>query len=172
MDFELANVHTVFNKKLAQVGRKELEQILAWLKRAEQREERNAFAVGDFNANPAGQRSHFKQLLPLETSDPLVLMYGPLRGGEAAQRTTVPEKEPDSVDPEFPVYDHVLATPASQKLLSSDPLTFESRMLGVWAFDKSTAWLGLRCTQKCRRSSVSDHRPIWFALDYLAQDRD
>lgn len=174
VDFHVASVHVAFNEKLRDVMEVETRRIRDWVSDAETRAEKHAIALGDFNANADGVMGHFKTLLPPSGTEVIVPLYEPVSVGEASVRTTVPTKDIEAGDTRFhgPVYDHVLLSPSFAALLLAQPFTFSSDLVGVWRFDDEPEWALADCDRNCRRKNVSDHRPIWFAMDFNALDAD
>lgn len=71
----------------------------------------------------------------------------------------------------MPVYDHSLVSKHSSYALVDSPLTRVSERLGIIEFDQQQKWQSTGDRNIVARA-MSDHRPIWFRLDYNAEDRD
>lgn len=171
-DFRLLNVHTVYNKNINHVRRAEIEWINTWMTMASDDGEQNLIAVGDFNANPAGQPHHFAALI--SGDDFRVLMYESESAGEISLRTTVPKNESSS-NPTYlqkPVYDHAFLTEETSDALPARPMTRAGYFMGVYDFDNDPWWKANGWTREQLIKAVSDHRPIWFKLMYDAADAD
>ena len=174
-DFRVLTTHTVYKKELHTVRRDEIADIKTWVIDASQSSspEQNAIAIGDFNANPSSQTKHFKVLVP-DGTDFRVLMYESVAAGELAVRTTVPTKD-SSTNPNYfhePVYDHMLVSHPTGYALPANPMNRAGDHMGVWDFDNDPWWDQHGWTRKDIIKAVSDHRPIWFKMDFDAADND
>jgi endonuclease/exonuclease/phosphatase family metal-dependent hydrolase len=174
-DFRVLTTHTTYNAAINWVRREEIAWITDWMTDLETDGERNLVAIGDFNANPPNQsNAHwFSELVPVD-GDFRVLLYESAAAGDTPVRTTVPQKDASS-NPDYhrkPEYDHVLVTRDTAAALPVTPMSQSGRWLGIWAFDDDPYWDSHGITRPARTHAVSDHRPVWFKLDYLAEDED
>lgn len=129
--------------------------------------------IGDFNANPSGQPSHFADII--KTNELYrILWYESDSTGEDSIRTTVPTKDSSANADYFklPLYDHVLISSETSFALPADPMTLKAEDFGVWRFDDDPWWKANGWTRPDLIGAVSDHRPIWFRLSFTAEDRD
>lgn len=172
-DFRALTIHTVYNEDLNMVRRDEIQFIHDWIigQIEDQNDpEKNIIAMGDFNANPDGQPHHFDAIID-GTDRYRVLMSEPLEAGETSLRTTIQQKE--NPEPEYfllPVYDHFLVSPQTSYALPHDPATRGQRDLGIVEFDQDSHWYGFSFNDVKR--ALSDHRPVWFRMDFEALDLD
>ena len=133
--------------------------------------ETNIIAIGDFNANPQDQPHHFNEIVA-GTNAYRVLLNEPLEAGESSLRTTI--QRTNSPGPAYfqsPVYDHALVSNETGYALPHDPMTRSGNDIGIVEFDQEPHWQQLNDWNTVIRA-MSDHRPIWFRLDYMAEDRD
>ena len=172
-DFRILTIHTVYNKEINQVREAEIRFIDDWMK-AQVNDasdpERNIIALGDFNANPKGQPHHFDTIIT-GASSYRVLLNEPLTAGEPSLRTTVQQK--NDPEPDYflsPVYDHILASNQTSYALPHNPATRAAKDVGIEEFDQDSYWQGYSWNDVIR--AMSDHRPVWFRLDYMADDLD
>ena len=174
-DFRVMTVHTTYNKDINYVRRDEISFIRDWVVAESHGDEQNIIAIGDFNANPPSQsQGHFFAEIIPDESDFRVLMYESAAAGETPVRTTVPTKD-SSADPDYfiePVYDHILVSHPTSYALPGDPMTRRDGHMGVAEFDNDSRWMELGLTRRQIIRAVSDHRPVWFKLDYHAEDLD
>lgn len=172
-DFRLMSVHTVYNKDINAVREAEITAIRNWIVSESQGSEKDVIAIGDFNANPDGQPHHFADLIPDESLF-RVLWYESRDAGEIPIRTTVPTKDA-SPDPDYfrkPVYDQMLVSNAASEALPATHMTRAAGQMGVYAFDDDPWWKENDWTRAEIIKAVSDHRPVWFKMDYNAADLD
>ena len=173
-DFRILTVHTVFNKNLNLVRKSEMEFVKAWMLNQltnSKIKEKNIIVIGDFNANPEGQPSHFKHVFS-NSADYRVLFEESSSIGEKTIRTTIQQKDNTEKDYfSLPVYDQVLVSNETSYSLPHNPMTKSGKDLGVVEFDQNSIWKGLNNWKEVVKR-MSDHRPIWFRLDYYAEDKD
>lgn len=173
-DFRIATVHTVYNKNINYVRRMELEFINQWI--IEQvndslNNEKNIIVIGDFNANPSGQPHHFKNIISGST-DYRVLFEESSAVNEESVRTTTQQTSNPSADYFLlPVYDHALVSHETSYALPNNPMTKTAKDLGVIAFDQEPFCQQLNNWNEVIKQ-MSDHRPVWFKLNYFAEDLD
>ena len=173
-DFRIMTIHTVYNKNINQVRKSELELVNEWLVDQStnvNNVEKNVIVIGDFNANPSGQPHHFRDIISNST-DYRVLFEESLSTGEATIRTTIQQSE--NPGPSYfllPVYDHALVSNETSYALPHNPMTKTGEDLGVVEFDQEPLWKNLNDWNEVI-SKMSDHRPIWFRIDYNSEDRD
>jgi len=173
-DFKMMTIHTVFNENINHVRRSELELVNQWL--IDQSTdpdiiEKNVIVIGDFNANPPGQPHHFENIIS-GSNNYRVLFEESLAAGEKSLRTTIQQSNNPSPDYFLlPVYDHALVSNETSYALPNNPMTREAIDLGVVEFDQDSLWKSLNNWNEVI-NRMSDHRPIWFKLDYNAEDRD
>lgn len=173
-DFRILTIHTVFNKKLHEVRRAEIQYLNDWLidqVQSNDNEEKNIVVIGDFNANPKGQTHHFDAIVT-GTDKYRVLFDEPLTEGESSLRTTI--QQSDNPGPDYfkkPVYDHALVSHETSYALPNKPMTRSAGDLGIIEFDQDDHWASYEDWDDVIRA-MSDHRPIWFKLDYMAADLD
>ncbi len=173
-DFRIMTIHTVYNKKISEVRKSEMEFVNNWL--IDQSDnpnntEKNIIVEGDFNANPTGQHHYFKDIIEGTTAY-RILFEESLSIGEKSIRTTVQQK--DNPGPDYfllPVYDQVLVSNQTSYALPHNPMTKAGEDLGVIEFDQEPKWKNLHDWHEVI-NEVSDHRPVWFRLDYDAEDKD
>jgi endonuclease/exonuclease/phosphatase family metal-dependent hydrolase len=172
-DFRVLTVHTVFNKELNAVRAAEIQAVRSWMLEDMSDGEVNLIAIGDFNANPSGQPHHFARIIPDESAF-RVLMYESLRAGETPIRTTIQQTDAPSSPKYFqsPVYDHALISFETSDALPANPMTRAAGHFGVVEFDQDSWWKANGWTWTDIINAVSDHRPIWFRMDYMAADVD
>ena len=172
-DFRVATTHTVYKKELHFVRKKEIAFLRDWVTGQAQGAEKEILVVGDFNANPPGQRRHFSREILEAHEGYRILMLESERSGEPTVRTTIERKKnADAAYKSRPVYDHILVSDQLSEELPEDPVTRRSHSLGVIAFDQSDHWKALGLSDRKTEAKLSDHRPIWFVLDYNAVDTD
>ena len=172
-DFRILTVHTVFSDAINHVRKDEIQFIHNWM--IENRinledPEKNIFALGDFNANPNNQPHHFDEIVTGTTAY-RVLMNEPLSAGESSLRTTI--QQSNNPGPDYflsPVYDHILVSNETIYAMPHNPTTRTAGDLGIVEFDQDYDWQGLSWNDVIR--AMSDHRPVWFRLDYNAEDLD
>ncbi|MGE5806941.1 MAG: SH3 domain-containing protein [Ignavibacteria bacterium] len=173
-DFRIMTIHTVYNKNINYVRKSELEFVNQWLidQSADPgNTEKNVIVIGDFNANPDGQPHHFKSIIS-GSINYRVLFEESLAAGEKSLRTTIQQSDNPGTDYFLlPVYDHALVSNETSYALPHNPMTKASKDLGVIEFDQDSLWKNLNNWNQVI-SRMSDHRPIWFKLDYNAEDRD
>ncbi|MCH7972527.1 MAG: SH3 domain-containing protein [Bacteroidetes bacterium] len=173
-DFRILTIHTVFKEKINEVRRDEIQFINDWIidqVGSQTNLEKNIIAIGDFNANPKNQPSHFADIVS-GTTDYRVLFEEPLSAGENSLKTTIQQKSnPGPGYFEKPVYDHALVSNETSYALPSDTMKRAAGDLGIVEFDQEDKWKQLNNWYKVIRA-MSDHRPIWFKLNYDAQDFD
>jgi len=173
-DFRIMTIHTVYNNNINYVRKSELEFVNQWLidQSADPGSvEKNLIVIGDFNANPDGQPHHFKSIIS-GSANYRVLFEESLAAGEKSLRTTIQQSNnPDADYFLLPVYDHALVSNETSYALPHNPMTKASKDLGVVEFDQDSLWKNLNNWNKVI-SRMSDHRPIWFKLNYNAEDRD
>lgn len=90
-DFRVLTIHKVYNEKLNEVRKEEIQFINDWIIGQIQdsaNPEKNIIALGDFNANPPGQPHHFDAIIAGTTAY-RVLVNETLTAGEPPLRTTV-----------------------------------------------------------------------------------
>jgi hypothetical protein len=71
----------------------------------------------------------------------------------------------------LPVYDHILVSNQTNYSLPHNPVTRAAQDLGVVEFDQETHWQQQNSWNDVILA-MSDHRPVWFKLDYNAADLD
>lgn len=172
-DFRLLTTHTVYNKKLHQTRRGEIQAIVNWVTSDPLDGEQHLIALGDFNANPPSQPSHFESVVQ-PGSEYRVLWYESRDAGEESIRTTVPTKGSSSNPTYFqlPQYDHVMLSAACSIATLSDEMTMGESHFGVWEFDNDPWWAENGWSRRDVISAVSDHRPMWFKLSFTTEDDD
>ena len=173
-DFKIVTVHTVYSKDINHVRASELRFLHNWINEQASdlnTSEKDIFIIGDFNANPKNQPHHFNQIIT-DTTSYRIIFNEPISAGEPPLRTTILVKQ-DIVSNDHlePVYDHSLISKHSNYAIHDYPLTRASRKIGVVEFDQEQKWQDIRDRKEVERA-MSDHRPIWFRLDYDAEDRD
>jgi endonuclease/exonuclease/phosphatase family metal-dependent hydrolase len=173
-DFRILTIHTVYNDDINNVRRAETQFVHDWIIDQITRssnQEKNIIAIGDFNANPENKPHHFNDIIAGPNSF-RVLLNEPLKAGEPPLRTTTQRtNHPDSDYFEFPVYDHALVSNETSYALPHSPMTRAANDLGIVEFDQEEHWQQLGDWNVVIRA-MSDHRPIWFRKDYMAEDRD
>lgn len=173
-DFRIMTIHTVYNAEINFVRRAELKFVKQWIIDQcsdNSNPEKNIIVIGDFNANPKGQPKDFAEEIS-GTTDFRVLFEEALSIGEKSLRTTI--QQSDSPEPDYfllPVYDHALVSNETNYALPNKPMTKAAKDLGVIEFDQEPLWKDLNNWDKVI-NAMSDHRPVWFKLNYNAQDRD
>jgi len=99
-------------------------------------------------------------------------MEEPLSAGENSLRTTIQQSENPGTDYFLnPVYDHALVSDETSYALTNSPVTRSANDIGIVEFDQEDKWKQLNDWKVVIRA-MSDHRPIWFKLDYEAEDHD
>lgn len=174
-DFRILTTHTVYNATINYVRRDEIEWISGWMLDTQADGEQDLIAIGDFNANPPSQTSaHFFEEIVPDDADFRVLMYESEGAGEESIRTTTPtlDYSPNPLYRNYPVYDHILVSHAASVALPVDPMTRSADAMGIYRFDDDPWWDEHGWTRREVISAVSDHRPIWFKFEYLADDLD
>ena len=176
-DFRILTTHTVYKSELHWVREDELEAIEDWVASAPGDGEENLIAIGDFNANPPSQalsKHHFKDIFSADDSRYRVLWYESGAEGEDSVRTTVPTKDSSSNPTYFqlPQYDHVIVSSETSNALPSNSMTLGGNEFGIWEFDNDPWWTANGWKRSQIISAVSDHRPIWFKLEFMAEDQD
>lgn len=172
-DFMIATVHTVYSKGINEVRESEIQFLHDWMNEQANdlnADEKDIFIIGDFNASPPSQPSHFDKIIT-DTTMYRVVFKEPLNDGEDSKRTTILVK--DEIDPEdhlLPAYDHLLMTKHTTYAFDIYPITWSSGYIGVVEFDQDSKWDGMKRYEVAR--AMSDHRPIWIKLDYDTEDRD
>ena len=173
-DFRILTIHTVYNSNINAVRKAEIEFVNNWIINQvndASNPEKNIVVVGDFNANPDNQPHHFDNIID-STHAYRVLFYEPLKAGEPSLRTTIQQsKNPGPHYFEKPVYDHALVSNETSYALPHDPMTRGAKDLGVVEFDQDAYWKNLHNWNAVIKA-MSDHRPIWFRVDYMAADMD
>ncbi|MFO7525961.1 MAG: SH3 domain-containing protein [Ignavibacteriaceae bacterium] len=173
-DFRLVTLHTVFNKNINHIRRMELEFINQWIIDSvtdSLNDEKNIIVIGDFNANPSRQPHHFKNIISGSTNY-RVLFEESMTVNEESVRTTI--QQTGNPAPGYfllPVYDHALVTNETSYALPDNPMTKAANDLGVVAFDQEPFWQQLENWSEVI-NQMSDHRPVWFKLNYFAEDLD
>jgi hypothetical protein len=173
-DFRLMTIHTVFNENINHVRKSELEFVNQWLidqSADPENIEKNIIVIGDFNANPPGQPHHFANIIS-GSGNYRVLFEEPLAAGERSTRTTI--QQSGNPGPDYfllPVYDHALVSKETSYALPNNPMTKAAKDLGVVEFDQDSLWKSLNNWNEVI-SKMSDHRPIWFRMNYNAEDKD
>jgi len=175
-DFRIMAVHTVYNKKINYVRRDEIQYINDWMiqqSTSSTNSEKNIIAIGDFNANPHKQpQAHYFAEIISGTSDYRVLFEEPQLIGEPTLRTTI--QQSSNPGPNYfllPVYDQALISNETSYALPHSPMTRAAGDLGVVEFDQEEYWKSFNDWDYVI-GAMSDHRPIWFRLDYDAEDND
>jgi len=173
-DFRILTTHTVYRDEINSVRRAEIQFIHNWIinqTASAANPEKNIVAIGDFNANPEDQHHHFNEIIA-ETNAYRVLLTEPLQGGESSLRTTIQRtNNPGPGYFEAPVYDHALVSNETSYALPNNPMTRSSNDVGIVEFDQEDYWKQLGDWNAVVRA-MSDHRPIWFRVDYMAEDQD
>lgn len=173
-DLRVASVHTVYNDAINVVRRDEIQALADWVVEGAD-DERDLVAIGDFNANPPGQGdAHWFDQVVTGDEHLRVLVQEGWADGRPTVRTTAPTKD-SSASATYhnePVYDHALIASDRDEALPVQPMLAAEGWVGVWAFDDHPSWDTYGVSRSKRRSMVSDHRPIWIKLDYLAPDLD
>jgi len=165
----------IYNKKLNSVRKTEIQYIHYWMMnqvRKGPETEKNIIAFGDFNANPSGQPHHFKNIIS-GSNQYRVIYEEPLIAGESTLRTTIQQTD-NPTNPDYfkmPVYDHALVSHETSYALPSNNMTRAAKELGVIEFDQED-WASVYETWNDLINAMSDHRPIWFKINYNAQDYD
>ena len=173
-DFRIMTIHTVYNKEINQVRRQEIQFVNDWIigqSTNVQNTEKNIIAIGDFNANPDGQPHHFADIVS-GTTEYRVLFEEPQTAAETTLRTTV--QQTSNPGPDYfllPVYDHALVSNETSYALPHNPMTRGAGDLGIVEFDQEEYWQNFNDWDYVIRA-MSDHRPIWFNIDYNALDSD
>jgi hypothetical protein len=72
---------------------------------------------------------------------------------------------------QFRVYDHTLISSETSYVLPHNSLTLTAGDLGIVEFDQENHLQHLGDWNAVIRA-MSDHRPIWFKVDYIAEDQD
>ena len=88
--------------------------------------------------------------------------------GETTLRTTI--QQTSNPRPDYfllPVYDHALVSNETSYALRHNPVTRAAGNLGVVEFDQEEYWQNYNDWDYVIRA-MSDHRPIWFKIDYNA----
>ncbi|UCE60894.1 MAG: endonuclease/exonuclease/phosphatase family protein [Phycisphaerales bacterium] len=172
-DFRVLTVHTVFNEKLNGVRADEIRAVKQWMIAEARGLEKNIVAIGDFNANPSRQPKHFATIIP-DGTDFRVLMYESKDAGETPVRTTIQQKDNPTSTTYFqkPVYDHMLVSHETSYALTANPMTRAGGHMGVVEFDQDPWWKENGWTWNDIITAVSDHRPVWFRMDFDAPDND
>jgi len=172
-DFRILTVHTVYSDAINNVRRDEIQFVHDWMiKNSNNHDdpENNIFAMGDFNANPSNQLHHFDDIIT-GTTEYRVLMNEPLSAGEMPLRTTI--QQSNNPGPNYflsPVYDHILVSHGTSYALPHNPATRTAGDIGIIEFDQDYDWQGQSWNEVIR--AMSDHRAVWFRLDYNAADLD
>jgi len=173
-DFRILTIHTVYKKKFNSVRQSEILFVHNWI--IEQvaspaNLEKNIIAIGDFNANPKNQPHHFDKIVT-GTNQYRVLLNEPLQSGEPSLRTTI--QQTNNPGPSYfnlPVYDHALVSNQTSYALPNNPMRRSSNEVEIIQFDQEQHWQNLGNWDDVIRA-MSDHRPIWFRMDYMARDND
>jgi endonuclease/exonuclease/phosphatase family metal-dependent hydrolase len=173
-DFRIVDVHTVYNKELNEVRRNEIQFLNDWIIQQTNdtsNHEKNIIVIGDFNANPDNQPHHFANITS-GTTNYRVLFEEPAAAGEGTKRTTIIHSaNPAPEDNLLPAYDQALISNECSYALPHNPMLRAAGDLGVVEFDRESKWIELNNWNEVERE-MSDHRPIWFRLDYKAEDKD
>ena len=175
-DFKILTIHTVYNEEISEVRREEIQFIKDWIidqSTNSNYTEKNIIVIGDFNANPPSQpQAHYFSEIISGSTDFRVLFEEPQLANEPTLRTTIQQSEnPGSDYFLLPVYDQALVSNATSYALPHNPMTRGAGDLGVVEFDQEEYWKSFNDWDYVI-SAMSDHRPIWFRLDYNAEDRD
>lgn len=171
-DFKIATIHTVYNDALNEVRRSEIQFLHDWIN--DQVEdlginEKDVFIIGDFNANPPNQPTHFNDIVT-DTTFYRIVFNEPLQLNEDSKRTSILiKKNIKAEDYLLPAYDHLLLSKHTSYTLPY-PISWSSGCIGVVEFDQDAKWEGMKRYEVAR--AMSDHRPIWIKLDYETEDRD
>ncbi|HSP88171.1 MAG TPA: SH3 domain-containing protein [Ignavibacteriaceae bacterium] len=173
-DFRIMTIHTVYNAEINFVRRAELKFVKQWIKDQctdVSNPEKNIIVIGDFNANPKGQPKDFAEEIS-GTTDFRVLFEEALSVGEKSLRTTIQQSDNHGTDYFLlPVYDHALVSNETNYALPNNPMTKAAKDLGVIEFDQEPLWKDLN-NWDLVISKMSDHRPVWFKINFNAEDRD
>lgn len=173
-DFRILTIHTVYNASINAVRRSEIQFVHNWIIQQVANlanPEKNIIIIGDFNANPVGQPHHFDDIVT-GTTQYRVLLNEPLQRGESSLRTTI--QQSDNPGPNYfnlPVYDHALVSNQTSYALPNNPMRRSTNDVGIVEFDQEPHWQSFGGWNAVIRA-MSDHRPIWFRMDYEAADND
>jgi endonuclease/exonuclease/phosphatase family metal-dependent hydrolase len=173
-DFQMVSVHTVYKKEISWVRKQEFEFIHQWMNTQlgePDRNEKDIFFMGDFNANPPRQplAHHYFDDIFTDTTSYRIIFNEPLKAGQASIRTTV--MIPVTNENEKPAYDHLLLSRHTSYAVGKDTVTWDSGIIGVVEFDTIPKWRAFSSALSVG-SRISDHRPIWIKIPYDTEDRD